>query len=65
VQISSHRYGRDALLDALPRDPAWHVHKREQMPYLVFTRERPWEKAENELRDVPRRIARERVPTMG
>jgi hypothetical protein len=30
--------------DALPRDPAWHVHKREQMPYLVYTRERPWEK---------------------
>ena len=23
VQISSHRYGRDAL----PRDPAWHVSK--------------------------------------
>jgi len=30
-----------------------------------FTRERPWEKAEHELRDVPRRIARERVATMG
>jgi hypothetical protein len=34
------------------------------MPYLVYTRERPWEKAENELRDVPRRIAPERVPTI-
>ena len=27
VQISSHRYGRDALQDALPRDPAWRVSK--------------------------------------
>jgi hypothetical protein len=51
--------------DPLPRDPAWHVHKREQIPYPLYTRERPWEKPENELRDVPRRIARERVPTMG
>ena len=40
VQISSHSYGRDALL----RDPALHVHKREQMPYPLDTRERPWEK---------------------
>jgi len=31
-------------MDALPRDPAWHVHRREQMPYLPYTRERPWEK---------------------
>ena len=30
--------------DALPRDPAWHVHKREQTPYPLYTRERPWEK---------------------
>ena len=37
-------YGRDAPLDALPRDPAWHVHKREQMPYPLDTRERPSEK---------------------
>jgi hypothetical protein len=29
--------------DALSRDPAWHVHKREQTPYPLYTRERPWE----------------------
>jgi hypothetical protein len=36
-------------LDALPRDPAWRVHIREQMPYLVYTRERPWEKPKTSL----------------
>ena len=35
----SSPHGRDAL----PRDPAWHVHKREQTPYPLYTRERPWE----------------------
>ena len=25
--LGHDRYGRDALLDALPRDPAWHVSK--------------------------------------
>ena len=34
------------------------------MLYLLYTRERPWGEAENELRDVPRRIARESVPTI-
>src|SRR5271166_1363110 len=40
VNIRSSPHGRDAL----PRDPAWHVHKREQVPYPLYTRERPWEK---------------------
>ena len=61
VQISSHCYGRDAL----PRDPAWHVSNlvfgllpwpltRVQGIWLLFA-----------SMDVPRRIARERVPAMG
>ncbi len=37
IRCKVYRHGRDAL----PRDPAWHVHKREQMPYLLYTRGRP------------------------
>ena len=33
-----------ARRDALQRDPAWQVHKREQTPYPLYTRGRPWEK---------------------
>jgi len=33
-----------ARRDALPRDPAWHAHRREQTPYPLYRRERPWEK---------------------
>jgi hypothetical protein len=40
ISIRSSPHGRDAL----PRDPAWHVHKREQVPYPLYTRERPGEK---------------------
>jgi len=37
IRYKIYRHGRNALL----RDPAWHVHKREQMPYLLYARERP------------------------
>jgi hypothetical protein len=40
IRYKVYPHGRDAL----PRDPACHVHKREEMPYPLYTRERPWEK---------------------
>ena len=42
--------------DALPRDPAWHVHQTRTNAICLYTRERPRKEAENELRDEPRRI---------
>ena len=55
--LGQDRYGRDAL----PRDPAWHVSK------LVsgFSDGRSCVYRDMAfVRDVPRRIARERVPTI-